>query len=121
MKNQTRFREVMAVFDCRHQRPYKLQYRPEEGDRLWCFTCHAMRTVTAIMEEYRIRCANCSVTRRFGQAKLNAEIFGSRHHQRHPAHEVHLFYGKEERHRWSAQTEQLFAEALPSGPAEPPF
>lgn len=66
---------------------------PVVGDSLWCRKCDSVSVVITAPAEFRMRCQKCGYARRFGRAKLDAEIAAQRHRMKHPSHAVLIFDG----------------------------
>lgn len=104
---------IMVVFDCHHKRSFERAKAPVKGDRLYCLTCRQEVTVTAKVDEFRVRCNDCTFSRPYGANRLQAEIMASRHHNRYPYHEVTLILGTKIERTWPKNEQHLFAKALP--------
>lgn len=97
---------VLVVLDgCSHTPEYDWQYRPLEGDAIYCYKCASVRTYVRYMDQYRVQCDDCRFTRNKGTAKLNAEIEASKHHLKNPDHMVKLFLGRQVVHIWKRSAE----------------
>lgn len=55
------------------------QPMPRVGDELLCPSCRTASPVTAIEDEIRIRCTQCRYSRGFGQGRLTADTYASKH------------------------------------------
>lgn len=68
---------------------------PEVGDDLQCSrrASHGMQWVTEVDTEYRVKCLSCSVSKPFGVALLQAQLFADGHHRRKPLHKIQLRKG----------------------------
>lgn len=116
---------VIVVFDCNHKRSFERARCPQPGDEMICVSCRKPVTVTDVVEEYRVRCSNCTFSRPYGQNRVQAEIVGSKHHNRYPHHEVKLFLGTKQVHIWRPNPDGLFTKILHGKNVEdlalPPF
>lgn len=81
------------TLSCRHEIDFR-HAPPMLGDEVWCVKCQHMREVVAAPVEYRVRCKRCPYARRFGVARLKAEVAAAKHHQR-TTHRVRIYNGKE--------------------------
>lgn len=104
---------MMAEFDCHHKRSFERSKCPKVNERMYCLTCRQEVTVLQIVDEYRVRCEDCTYSRPFGANRLQAEIKASRHHNRFPYHEVSLYLGTQKIHEWPKNEQHLFAKSLP--------
>lgn len=77
---------------CGHQPYYHLPY-PKVGELLTCMDCRRNARVIHAPNEFRISCNNCIFSRRFGNAKVNAEIAASKHRRKYPSHVVGMYTG----------------------------
>lgn len=64
------------------------------GDLIYCRTHNDTVAVHQVQPEYSIFCVSCPFTRYYGQAKMTAEVYASKHSiARH--HAVRIYYGSE--------------------------
>lgn len=103
---------VMVEFSCHHKRSFERKRIPPRGEVMYCLTCRQEVVVVGTIDEYRIRCNDCTYSRPYGANKLQAEIQGSKHHNRYPYHEVILIHGTQEIHKWPKNEQHLFAKSL---------
>lgn len=82
----------LIEFECHHTREF-VQPTPKIGEVLWCFRCAESVRVIEAPAEYKLRCDDCSYSKPFGVARLNAEIAAAKHRMRHPGHTVKIFNG----------------------------
>lgn len=102
-----KYRVLVKLDGCHHTPEYDWQYRPVDGDAVYCYPCARTRSSVGIIDQYRVQCMDCRYARGKGQAKLNAEIDASKHHRKNPDHEVKLFLGRQLVHTWQKQAEKL--------------
>lgn len=86
-------RHVQVRLECEHVLLFGSP-SPMKGESLWCVRCQDMRRVVDAPVEYRVRCRRCAVSRPFGQARLNAEVFASKHANKY-GHRVAIYNGRE--------------------------
>lgn len=82
----------VVEFSCKHVRTFDAP-SPKVGEKLWCPQCRIEVVVTRAPAEFRIRCENCTHSKPFGAAKLNAEIGAAKHRMRYPTHVVRIYDG----------------------------
>lgn len=120
----TRF--TVVEFDCRHRREFPAKGNiPQVGDAMYCLRCRRETIVRKHLEEYRVRCSDCTYSRPFGANRLRSEIAASKHHNKFPYHEVTLWLGINKAHVWPKNEQKLFTESLPGKDVDrvdrPPF
>lgn len=113
---------ILARLDqCSHTPDYAWEYRPLEGDAVYCYRCNRSRTCVGYIEQYTVVCGNCAYTRRKGVAKLSAEIDASKHQRKNPSHKIKLYLGRQVEHTWYPQAEKLDFSFTESGENDYPF
>ena len=106
--SETFKRKVLVTLnECSHTLTMDWQYRPTEGDSLYCFRCNHYRTMKGLLDQFTVACSGCRYTRSKGRAKLNAEIDASKHHRKHPDHEVKLYEGARVVHTWKVTQNKI--------------
>lgn len=93
MENQSPKLTYLVQFDCKHTLNFSAPC-PQLGDVLWCQRCRAERTINIAVNEYKIRCTVCALSRKFGTAKLEATVAVARHRMKFPDHIVDLYNGR---------------------------
>lgn len=126
MANTPFKRFIVVEFECKHRREFEAKGNiPPVGEVMICLRCRRETKVVKHLEEYRVRCSDCTYSRPFGASRLQAEIAASKHHNRFPYHQVTLWKGAAITHTWKRNEQHLFAKALqskrPSGVDEYPF
>lgn len=114
MANTPFQRFVVIEFDCKHRREFPAKGNiPVPGEEMYCLRCRAAVKVVQQLEEYRVRCSDCTYSRPFGAARLQSEIAASKHHNRFPYHEVKLWLGARTVRTWKRNEDHLFTKSLP--------
>lgn len=67
---------------------------PSPGEE-WLCPRHGMQWITEVDVEYRVRCLDCSVSKPFSKALLQAQLFADQHSRRKPLHRIHVRKGSE--------------------------
>lgn len=73
-------------------------------DPFFCPRCQEMRLIEGVIHQWRYVCGSCSVSRRYGEAKLNAELGAVRHRHKFPGHVVSVMYGPNVKHTFGQNT-----------------
>lgn len=89
------------TFDCpyRHSTEFTVE-APVRGVPAWDRKCRAYKTVLeSTTKQYRLRCKGCRYSRKYGTARLTAEVKAAKHHVNNPSHVVVVYDGLAELYR----------------------
>lgn len=85
-------RPEIILDGCNH-RP-KLTPEPARGDLVYCLSCRTYRAVLRARSKYKLRCANCALTRSYDRGvRLVVERLVGEHRSRFPEHSMILIDG----------------------------
>lgn len=87
---------TLVIFDCPSQHKVEFSsHPPRRGELIWDIRCGKYQRVLSSAPEYRIRCRTCRYARKFGQARVTAEMKAAGHRGKHPSHTIELLNGYE--------------------------
>lgn len=96
----------MVLLQCRH----RVEYTPPptiEDDVLYCRRCrdYVQIDITVPSVEWMIRCAHCTLARKFGADKEHAERVAAKHVTKRASHRVRISNGDSEQDIYVGGTE----------------
>lgn len=116
-KDQRRLKEL----ECGHAVDVGAFTSNNSHDIFWCRRCDKDVMLAGVKHEYRWKCADCSFGRKYGEAKLEAELGAVKHRNQRGGkgrgHVVTVFYGPKVIHTFGNK-DQL---ALIPDNERPPF
>lgn len=83
----------LIEFDCHHTAIFNSP-APTLGELLWCVKCADVKMVTNAPDEYRWKCADCSVGQVHGTSKTECYRKAAAHTNKYGYHGVRIFNGK---------------------------
>jgi hypothetical protein len=75
---------------CKHTYDFDDVTAPRKGDEHWCRRCRAVRIVEAAPPNIKVRCRGCQYSRKFGRARVTADVAAAKHRRKNPDHTVEI-------------------------------
>lgn len=96
-----------VTLSCGHN-TYFREPVPLYGEIVLCPKCSDYKTVmSSVNEQFRMKCNDCTASRRYGEDQSEAERAASRHAIRYASHTVGVYKGKELLHEVGAKGDTL--------------
>lgn len=80
----------LVSYTCNHWAEYEGS-PPMLGDRVFCRKCNAYKEVVDYIDDHRIKCQHCRISRSYGACMDDARRAASRHVMRKPTHIVSVY------------------------------